>query len=187
MTRGVSLGSGSMLGRASHEADWDDAWDSSSDKEDHGAGNDDEEGHRSSPARGRGVPIPNRSRSTEGSSTVAASWASTSFQHVSHPSSSSPPSSNLRPALNTSKTYTDGAVPPAPGTTVKFANGASGSSNGASSKLPPGGAWEIVEPSELNELHQPTNAEQEEVQGVKVGKEAIREDIDDVLRGEYDV
>jgi hypothetical protein len=50
--------------------------------------------------------------------------------------------------------------------------------------LPPGGAWEIVEPSELNELHQPTNAEQEEVQGVKVGKEAIREDIDDVLRGE---
>jgi len=96
---------------------------------------------------------------------IAASWASTSYQHISAPS---PPK---RPGITTSKTYTDGAPPPAPGTVINGSNGL-----GGVARLPPGGAWEIVGTSDVREG-------EEEVEVVKVGKEAVREDVEDILRG----
>jgi hypothetical protein len=125
------------------ETEWEDAWDSSSDKEDHDP-------------HSKGVHKKRSSESTRPG--VSTSWASTSYQHVSHPS---PPS---RPALGSSKTYTGGAVPPKPGTV----------SNGSTSKLPPGGAWEIVEATEV-QVQEPCLE--------KIGESAVREDLEDVLRG----
>jgi hypothetical protein len=92
---------------------------------------------------------------------VAASWASGSYQHVSH-----------RPSLATAKTYTEGAIPPAPGTAT--ATGSFGNGESSGSKLPPGGAWELIDPV----------VEEDQVElPAKVGKEAIREDANDILRG----
>ena len=144
--RGLSTSSFSIP----REAEWEDAWDSSSDKED--------TAHPSP----RAIPISNKSSKNDSGSNVAASWASTSYHHVSTPS---PP---LRPGFIGAKTYSDGTNPPAPGTL----NG--GGFGGA--KLPPGGAWEIVESSEIRE--------EEEVDLVKVGKEAVRVDVEDILNGE---
>jgi hypothetical protein len=92
---------------------------------------------------------------------VSASWASGSYQHVSH-----------RPALNTSKTYTEGAAPPPLGTGSPTTATGHGESSG--SKLPPGGAWELVDP---------VVEEVEVVPPIRAGKEAIREDVDAILRG----
>lgn len=144
--------------RRSHE--WDDAWDSGSDhdNEDDGPG-----------LKGIGpAPIPIRpngnghQRQSSTGSVVAASWASGSYQHISH-----------RPALNTAKTYTEGATPPTPGTASPTTATGNGESSG--SKLPPGGAWELVEPV----------VEEDEAPPPRAGKEAIREDVDAILRGMY--
>ena len=43
------------------------------------------------------------------------------------------------------------------------------------SRLPPGGAWEIIEQ---------VQEEKEAVIPAKVGKEAIRENVDDILKGQ---
>jgi len=74
--------------------------------------------------------------------------------------------------LNTSKTYTEGAAPPPLGTGSPATATGHGESSG--SKLPPGGAWELVDP---------VVEEEEVVQPMRAGKEAIREDMDAILRG----
>ncbi|TYJ54767.1 hypothetical protein B9479_004523 [Cryptococcus floricola] len=128
--------------------DWEDAWDSSSDKED-------------------GIVHSRRARKSEEPAAIAGSWASTSYTHVGYPSTSP-----TRPTLQQSKTYSEGTSGPAPGT---GGNGPRASSSGpgvGGSKLPPGGAWEIVEADEV----------EEEVIPVKVGKEAVREDVEDILK-----
>ena len=142
--------------RRSHE--WEDAWDSGSDHED----------DLPTGLKGNGAaPIPIRpngnghQRQSSTGSVVAGSWASGSYQHVSH-----------RPALNTSKTYTEGATPPPLGTGSPATAGGHGESSG--SRLPPGGAWELVDP---------VVEEEEMVPPVRAGKEAIREDVDAILRG----
>jgi len=133
--------------RRSHE--WEDAWDSGSDQEDDVT-----------------APIPinkNGHRKQESTgSVVAASWASGSYQHVSH-----------RPALTSSKTYTEGAMPPPPGTGSPHATGQGESME---SRLPPGGAWELVDP-----------VVEDEAPPVRSGKEAIREDVEAILRGMWRV
>lgn len=148
------------------EHEWEDAWDSGSDHEDH-----DQAGgaHPNKVSNGIGygsVPIPiqsqNHQRQGSGSSVVAASWASGSYQHVSY-----------RPPLSTSKTFTEGATPPPPGTTIY--PDMSSASIPSGSRLPPGGAWELVDP---------VQEEQERPVPIKVGKEAIRENVDDILKGE---
>jgi len=131
------------------EAEWEDAWDSSSDPED------------APPSKmamsSKGVPIPTQANGPSRSEVnVAASWASTSYQHILAPS---------RPTMVAAKTYTDGVVLPSPGTVV----------NGRSGKLPPGGAWEIVESADVREA--------EAVGPIKVGKEAVREDVEEILKG----
>ncbi|KAK8845567.1 hypothetical protein IAR55_006282 [Kwoniella newhampshirensis] len=184
--RGSSM---SSFGKIARDVDdWDDPWDSSSDNEDSrdepstsfSAG-----GSRLSNSRGgtgseamkvsKTVPVPVRGeaeqRPSVDTSSIAASWASTSYHHVSHPSPSSP----TRPTLIPAKTYSEGVAPPAPGTAVNGSpNRAVRNINGSGSKLPPGGAWEIVEPSELQE--------EETLEPVKVGKEAVREDVEEILR-----
>lgn len=146
------------LHRGSHE--WEDAWDSGSDNEDH---------DQPTPGlRNGAVPIPingngtgnGHQRQSSNGSVVAASWASGSYQHISH-----------RPAFNTSKTYTEGAIPPPPGT-ASLGDADQGKSS--VSALPPGGAWELVDPVVEEEYSAPPP---------KAGKEAIREDADEILRG----
>ena len=140
--------------RLSREADWEDAWDSSSDKED----------------ESRGVPIPTRATTNDviSAAPIAASWASTSYQHISHPS---PPH---RPGLTSAKTYTETASPAA-GLPV---NGAKAVANGVvGSRLSPGGAWEIVEPADVKDGEGGGGVT------VKTGREAVRVDMEDVLRG----
>ena len=131
------------------ETEWEDAWDSSSDK--------DETEHFSA---SHGVPIPKKSFKPE-PATIAASWASASYQYITAPS---PPH---RPVIITSKTYTDGAPPPPPGTTLN------GSTKNTGTKLTPGGGWEVVETAEIEEAEEP----------VKTGKEAVRDDVENILRG----
>jgi hypothetical protein len=145
------------LHRGSHE--WEDAWDSGSDNEDHDQPRPD--------LRNGAAPIPingngnGHQRESSTGSVVAASWASGSYQHISH-----------RPMLNTSKTYTEGAIPPPLGTASPSGTG-QGESSG--SRLPPGGAWELVDPvvEEEEDLAPPP----------KAGKEAIRQDANEILRG----
>ncbi|WVW81810.1 hypothetical protein I302_103807 [Kwoniella bestiolae CBS 10118] len=167
----------SSFGRHSASAEeWEDAWDSSSDKEDDlvgvGVGS---EGMMKS----RTVPIPSNGnghgRIEEGP--IIGSWASNSYHHVSPPS----PVKSARPNFQTSKTYTEGAVPPLPGTILSEgrynASGpGSGSGSGSRSKLPPGGAWEIVEPSEIREQDEDVEIPE------KVGREAVKDDVEDILR-----
>lgn len=156
------------------EHEWEDAWDSGSDHDDldqqpsasgngrtNGAGNGQGRGHVPAP-----IPIRSQShhRQDSGGSNIAASWASGSYQHVSH-----------RPTLSASKTYTEGAPPPPPGTAVHSEPMEPSSTSASGSRLPPGGAWEIIEPvHEVKEVVVP----------VKVGKEAIRDNVDDILKGQ---
>lgn len=201
------------------EAEWDDAWDSSSDKEDGDDEDGDGEGEDSltpgrspSPSASAGSPVragrdgqgvaksfsqavssaipirgagsvdPNRpvhpherDKERERERGISSSWAS-SFQHVSLNSSPS------RPALPSSKTYTEGAPPPQPGTSLATSTNGSpatatrGATGAGASKLPPGGAWEIVESRDC-ELGE------EVVSPPKVGPEAVRSDVDEILRG----
>ncbi|KAL7418708.1 GTPase-activating protein [Cryptotrichosporon argae] len=168
---------------AHREAEWEDAWDSSSDREDddrpptHGA----RTGSRSPRASTStsaststptpiastsrmpaSAPIPIRQASDAASASamapaaagsISASWASASFHHVTPPS---------RPTISASKTYAPGTAP-APGGVVA-----------PPSRLPPGGAWEIVESADAEASEVPAPA--------KVGKEAIRDDVEDVLK-----
>ncbi|WRT63831.1 uncharacterized protein IL334_000756 [Kwoniella shivajii] len=194
------------FGKTSTTEDWEDAWDSSSDKEDdikatntnitvntntsepmeisksvpipvkiannnnnysqYRNGNTNGNGEFSfTPGSGSGSDI----ISGSGDKEVSASWNSTSYHHVS------PPSPIVRPSLLQAKTYTEGAIPPAPGTSIPDSYG--GKSNGTGSKLPPGGAWEIVEPSEIREDIQQGDLPIPE----KVGKEAVKDDVEDIL------
>ncbi|GFZ52006.1 GTPase-activating protein [Saitozyma sp. JCM 24511] len=202
------------------EAEWDDAWDSSSDKEDGDDEDGDGEGEDSLtpgrspspsasasagspvragrdgqgvaksfsqavssaiPIRGAGSVDPNRpvhpherDKERERERGISSSWAS-SFQHVSLNSSPS------RPALPSSKTYTEGAPPPQPGTSLATSTNGSpatatrGATGAGASKLPPGGAWEIVESRDC-ELGE------EVVSPPKVGPEVVRSDVDEILR-----
>ncbi|OWZ64085.1 hypothetical protein AYX14_02800 [Cryptococcus neoformans] len=153
--RGASM---SSFGRVSKDAeDWEDAWDSSSDKEDGGE------------PSGVPVPMPGGGRqSRDDGDGIAASWASTSYTHVAYPNSSP-----TRPALPQSKTFTEGVAPPAPGTSaINGALRSHGHGHVGGSRLPPGGAWEIVEPEEIIE---------EEQEPIKTGKEAVRVDVENIL------
>ena len=168
------------------EADWDDAWDSSSDVEE--AEGDPRAIQRplsrpssSTDARGVSIPAPVR-RATADAQGVAASWTSASFQHV-HLSDTSPPPSpqKYRPVLSSAKTFTEGAKPPLPGTDEaalgrKVASPTTTTANGAS-QLPPGGPWELVEEAELRE-------EPEAFPTINSGKEAVRDDVDNIINGE---
>jgi hypothetical protein len=146
--------------RRSHE--WEDAWDSGSDHDDDVPTGLKGNGPAPIPINAKGNGNGHQRQSSNGS-VVAASWASGSYQHVSH-----------RPVLTTSKTYTEGAIPPPPGTASPTTATGHGESSG--SKLPPGGAWELVDPVvEDDEVAPPLRA----------GKEAIREDVDAILRGSF--
>lgn len=154
--RGASM---SSFGHGSKDAeDWEDAWDSSSDKEDGG--------------EPRGVPMPmprGTGKGRDDGDGIAASWTSTSYSHVAYPNSSP-----TRPVLPQSKTFTEGVAPPTPGTSAM--DGALrpyDHVHTGGSRLPPGGAWEIVEPEEIIE---------EEPELVKTGKEAVRVDVENILR-----
>ncbi|OCF31195.1 tbc1 domain family protein [Kwoniella heveanensis BCC8398] len=186
-------GSMSSFGRQSRDAeDWEDAWDSSSDKEDstipaHGYSRLQQSSVKvnSGPVQdSRTAPMPvqtkNRSsgpkiggidedqRHTEPDKpVVSSSWASTSYHHVSPPLPT-------RPALVPAKTYSEGTVPPPPGTVLPESPSKARGERANGSKLPPGGAWEIVEPAELRE--------EEIAPPAKVGKEAVREDVEDILK-----
>lgn len=162
------------------ETDWEDAWDSSSDREDNESiGKSSVDLAKSSPAVGPGRstnsttdPIPIRNGpGREASTSVSGSWAS-SFQHVSHPSSSSPHRAvPTKPSTSKSSPSAIGSsLVPTPTMPMSVLPDV-----GGKSKLPPGGAWEIVEPSEV--------IEPVPVEVKKVGKEALREDIEDILRG----
>ncbi|WVQ76188.1 hypothetical protein IAR50_005850 [Cryptococcus sp. DSM 104548] len=150
--RGASTSSFSNApARASRDGveDWEDAWDSSSDKED-------------------GIINNPRARRSEEPAAIAGSWASTSYTHVGYPSTSP-----TRPTLQQAKTYSEGTSGPAPGTGASGPRASSSGPGVGGSKLPPGGAWEIVEADEV----------EEDVIPVKVGKEAVREDVEDILKG----
>ena len=158
------------------EVEWEDAWDSSSDTEDHM----NEPRLSTSPNKTRQIPAPvpipppiTRRRTSADSEVIAASWASTSYHHVASSPSSSPASVH-RPQLSSSKTFTDGVTPPQPGTHVRNEAGSHGS--GSKPCLPPGGAWEMVEPADIKE--------ELPVKPVVAGKEAVREDVEDILRGQ---
>nr|ODN87621.1 tbc1 domain family protein [Cryptococcus depauperatus CBS 7841] len=81
-----------------------------------------------------------------------------------------------RPHLMQSKTYSEGLPPPPPGTLL-YNNGLSSTmseSLAVHARLPPGGAWELVEPEEVEEQGlKPTR---------KAGEEAIRKDVENILR-----
>ncbi|WVR03599.1 hypothetical protein IAU60_000591 [Kwoniella sp. DSM 27419] len=159
--------SSSMSSFGKTTEDWDDAWDSSSDKEDE-TGVEGRAGQNGK--QFKSMPIPTKNGPVEDDGTGAASsWASASFQHVTPPSPA-------RPALVSSKTVTEGVVPPAPGTSSSVSPDRMKHSavNGSGSRLPPGGAWEIVETTEVTQ--------EEVVVPEKVGKEAVREDVEDVVR-----
>jgi len=172
--RGTSMSSYTLP----RETDWEDAWDSSSDKEDGGSAGKSSLDLAKGAITTNGVtkssnsttdPIPIRNGAAEASSSVSGSWAS-SFQHVSHPSSSSPHRNQPRVTNNKASPSTVsgqiGISPLPPISDTKPAG---------QSKLPPGGAWEIVEPSEV--------VEPAVIEVPKVGKEAVRADIEDILRG----
>lgn len=152
------------------EHEWEDAWDSGSDHEDLDQPSGRTNGASAGNGGGRNVPAPipirtqSHHRQDSGGSTVAASWASGSYQHVSH-----------RPPLSASKTYTEGAPPPPPGTAIHSEPMEASSTSASGSRLPPGGAWEIIEP---------VQEEKEVAIPAKVGKEAIRENVDDILKGQ---
>ena len=156
------------------EVEWEDAWDSSSDTEDRM----DEPQRSTSSGTTRQTPVPipapmTRRKTSADAEVVAASWTSTSYHHVpSSPSSS--PASVHRPQLSSSKTYTDGVSPPEPGTHVR--NGKGSRRNDSKLNLPPGGAWEMVEPADIKE--------ELPIKQVVAGKEAVREDVEDILRGQ---
>lgn len=149
-----------------HEHEWEDAWDSGSDHEDldHPGRTQSNTGTHGNGYSSVAIPIRSQShnRQSSGSDAVAASWASGSYQHVAH-----------RPPLAASKTFTEGTTPPPPGTATSPKIISTSVASG--SRLPPGGAWEMVEPlQEEREIEMP----------VKVGKEAIRENVDDILKGQ---
>lgn len=170
-------------GRKPQETEWDDAWDSSSDKDEGEETGLSSYRHPSPSSSKRGVPIPARPETEARGSAesvqyrgVAASWTSGSFQHVTLSGSSDHPP-HSRPTLPTSKTYADATTAPPPGTFLPSSSQskhAHPATNGESSwsKLPPGGSWEIVEEAELRD---------EPVEVIKAGKEALRVDIDDIL------
>lgn len=154
--RGASMSSFGLVTKDAE--DWEDAWDSSSDKEDGGE------------PSGMPMSMPGGGRkSRDDGEGIAASWASTSYTHVTYPNSSP-----TRPALPQSKTFTEGVAPPAPGTSaINGALRSHGHGHAGGSRLPPGGAWEIVEPEEIIE---------EEQEPIKTGKEAVRVDVENILR-----
>jgi hypothetical protein len=80
-----------------------------------------------------------------------------------------------RPGLLMHKTYADATTAPEPGTAGIHAAGAGGAA-GRTSKLPPGGSWEIVEEAELKD--------DVPVDIAQAGKEAVRHDVEDILRGQ---
>ncbi|WVQ62652.1 uncharacterized protein L199_000799 [Kwoniella botswanensis] len=171
--------SSSMSSFGKHSAsaeEWEDAWDSSSDKED-----DPVVGHAGGEqmTKSKTVPIPlNGSSSKNGrveEGLVIGSWNSNSYHHVSPPSPIKPTTSG-RPNLQTAKTFSEGTIPPIPGTSVpEGRHNAAGSV--PRSKLPPGGAWEIVEQSEIREQDEEDTRLPEQV-----GKEAVKDDVEDILK-----
>ncbi|WWC85824.1 uncharacterized protein L201_000691 [Kwoniella dendrophila CBS 6074] len=177
--------------------EWDDAWDSSSDKEDD---QNDSNGRIKSESmiKSKTVPIPqtnnnnnnnnrngyNSSSNKEegsgekdgGSGVTIGSWQTTnSYHHVSPPSPIISTNKTTRPNYTTSKTFTEGTQPPPIGTALSPTTGIS-----SKSKLPPGGAWEIVESSEIPEQDE-ADSDNESVPE-KSGKEAVKDDVEDILK-----
>lgn len=68
------------------------------------------------------------------------------------------------------KTYTEGAAPPEPGTAVNEQG------SNTKTKLPPGGAWEMVEPGEANDTP---------LRKQEAGPEVVRANVHDILTGMY--
>lgn len=158
---------GSLSSSSIRQTEWEDAWDSSSDRDD----DDDEPRTRASaapiPIRAAASPSPPPAgNSGTNSGSISASWVSASFHPT--PAKGTPPVANQggQPVPRA----VIGASPPA--VTESFENGAAT----PPTKLPPGGAWEIVETAEAEEPQYHA--------GGAAGPEALRSDCDDVLRGE---
>ncbi|WWC58139.1 uncharacterized protein I303_100674 [Kwoniella dejecticola CBS 10117] len=178
----------SSFGKSNEE--WDDAWDSSSDKEDElpSSGLNNVRISGEPMTKSKTVPIPLNSNakgysngngsagaismSDEKESVVVGSWASTSYHHISPPS----PIKTLRPNLTTSKTFTEGTMPPPPGTSSNVHSHPHSGPSG--SRLPPGGAWEIVETAEIPEDELDDENEMPPI----MGKEAVKDDVEDILK-----
>lgn len=192
--------SGNVTDRLSRETEWEDAWDSSSDKEDDASLNNvDLEQSRPSAsvfsssaalttAAAQPIPIASRrsapSPPAAGSGSISTSWVSASFHPT--PAHDTPPTaasagSSAGVALGSSA---NSAAPTtralAHNTTLSVDSPNADSSahtkpiSPAPTRLPPGGAWEIVEPADLAEPTAPQHPQ---------GAEAVRSDADDVLRG----
>lgn len=155
--------------------DWEDAWDSSSDNDEPTERLDNKPSGTDSTKNGMPIPV-KKSAGMDGNlggESIAASWASGSYQHISHPSSLSP-NPIPRPILTTSKTYAEPTTAPPPGTAFSPINSSEGKT---ASKLPPGGSWEIVDQAELRET--------ENAEPVTAGKEAVRGDMENILNGTF--
>lgn len=116
-------------------------------------------------------PIPMRQVNSGPVTSIAASWATTAFQHVSLDESSPEPGSSAG-ARSLMSASSRSPVVSLPGKTV---DDAKLPALDEASRLPPGGAWELVEPSEVQNAPVPEEA--------RAGADALREDIDDVLHG----
>ncbi|WOO76910.1 GTPase-activating protein gyp1 [Vanrija pseudolonga] len=172
--------------RRSRDAEWDDAWDSSSDRSD-----DDERpaAPRFTPRRStstgasassvpaatstnaNAAPIPiRRAAETEaspppagaGSGSISTSWVSASYHPT--PARGTPPSGPATRALASSSGSQARVATPPPAEPHAP----------APTRLPPGGAWEIVETADAAEAPSTPTA--------KAGAEAVRADADDILR-----
>ncbi|KAK4685873.1 TBC1 domain family member 2, partial [Tremellales sp. Uapishka_1] len=153
---------GASMASYRRETDWEDAWDSSSDKEDH------DQAEPMVKTSATVDPIPIRSDPQPKDHSISASWQS-SFQHVSLETSPN----KYRPNLQASKSYSNGiATLPGTAAAVRLDEDTQ-----KTTRLPPGGAWEIVEPEE--------GEEKVKREPAKTGKEAVREDVDDILRGRH--
>ena len=130
----------------SREAEWEDAWDSGSDHED--------ESKLSGSVRS--TKENGKAKQFEASESLEAS-----FQHLSHSSVDERETRGQNAAA--SSAVRD------PISALSTTNG----SRSAGTKLPPGGAWEIVE----------SLPEEEVIIATKVGAEAVREDADEIMRG----
>ncbi|KAL1413223.1 GTPase-activating protein [Vanrija albida] len=167
--------------RRSRDAEWDDAWDSSSDRSD-----DDDDGKpaaaRFNPRRStstsasttsvpatssnaHAVPIPilraEASPPPPAAGSISTSWVSASYHPT--PARGTPPSGPAGRALASSS-----------GSGARAATPPTETHAPAPTRLPPGGAWEIVETADAAEAPStPTS---------KAGAEAVRPDADDILR-----
>lgn len=163
---------GSLSSNSIRQTEWEDAWDSSSDRDD-----DDDTAPSTTasaapiPIRAAARPSPPPSGNSGNSGSISTSWVSASYHPT--PAKGTPPSVMASAhAGQPAPRAVVGASPP----TATEAPGENGAARPHPPKLPPGGAWEIVETAEAEES--------QFLPGESAGSEALRSDCDEVLRGE---